>query len=127
MGAQDIAVSAEGDILVVTLSDTEERRATDERTMQQSLEIVRRRIDEAGTREPTIQRQGADRILIQVPGIGSASELKELIGTTALLTFHPVVRRGLPMARRRPEWAICYCRPSMRTRRILHSSKGPLW
>jgi preprotein translocase subunit SecD len=40
------------------------------------LEIVRRRVDEAGTREPTIQRQGADRILIQVPGIGSAQELK---------------------------------------------------
>jgi protein-export membrane protein SecD len=41
--------------------------------MQQSVEIVRRRVDEAGTREPTIQRQGADRILIQVPGIGSGA------------------------------------------------------
>ena len=49
-----------------------ERAATDDRTIQQSLEIVRRRVDEVGTREPTIQRQGADRILIQVPGIGSA-------------------------------------------------------
>ncbi|MEL7116912.1 MAG: protein translocase subunit SecD, partial [Pseudomonadota bacterium] len=48
------------------------------------------RIDEVGTREPTIQRQGSDRILIQVPGIGSAEELKRLIGTTARLTFHPV-------------------------------------
>ena len=51
-------------------------------------------MDEVGTREPTIQRQGADRILIQVPGIGSAEELKELIGTTAKLTFNPVVGRG---------------------------------
>ena len=59
--------------------------------MQQSLEIIRRRIDEVGTREPTIQRQGSDRILIQVPGIGSAAELKEIIGTTAQLTFQPVV------------------------------------
>ena len=59
--------------------------------MQQSLEITRRRIDEVGTREPTIQRQGSDRILIQVPGIGSAAELKEIIGTTAQLTFNPVV------------------------------------
>ena len=41
----------------------------------------------------SIQRQGDDRILIQVPGIGSASELKDLIGTTARLTFHPVVSR----------------------------------
>ena len=51
-------------------------------------------MDEAGTREPTIQRQGTDRILIQVPGIGSAQELKDLIGTTAKLTFHAVVSRG---------------------------------
>ena len=55
---------------------------------------IRRRVDEVGTREPTIVRQGQDRILIQVPGIGSAAELKELIGTTAKLTFNPVVGRG---------------------------------
>lgn len=93
VGANDITVRAEGDLIVVALSD-EEKLATDERTVQQSLEIIRRRIDEVGTREPTIQRQGADRILIQVPGIGSASELKEIIGTTAQLTFNPVVTRG---------------------------------
>ncbi|MEM6758221.1 MAG: protein translocase subunit SecD [Pseudomonadota bacterium] len=92
VGATDIVVSADGEVLVVTLSD-EERLASDERTVQQSLEIVRRRIDEVGTREPTIQRQGAQRILIQVPGIGSAAELKEIIGTTAQLTFNPVVTR----------------------------------
>ncbi|WP_298435681.1 protein translocase subunit SecD [uncultured Jannaschia sp.] len=93
VGQSDIDVDVTGDILTVTLSDAE-RTATDDRTMQQSLEIIRRRVDEAGTREPTIQRQGADRILIQVPGIGSAQELKELIGTTARLTFHPVVSRS---------------------------------
>jgi preprotein translocase subunit SecD len=93
VGASTLDVRAEGDTLVVTLSDAE-REATDNRTMQQSVEIVRRRVDEAGTREPTIQRQGQDRILIQVPGIGSAQELKDLIGTTARLTFHPVVGRA---------------------------------
>ncbi|MDE3028777.1 MAG: protein translocase subunit SecD, partial [Paracoccaceae bacterium] len=62
-------------------------------TMQQSLEIVRRRVDAAGTREPTIQREGTDRILIEVPGIGSADELKALIGTTARLTFNGVLGR----------------------------------
>ena len=87
----DLDVRIEGEDIVVTLSEAE-RIATDERTMRLSLEIIRRRVDEAGTREPTIQRQGADRILIQVPGIGSADELKALIGTTARLTFHPVVR-----------------------------------
>ncbi|KPA22297.1 Protein translocase subunit SecD [Shimia sp. SK013] len=91
-GATDIQVSTEGDTIIVRLSEAE-RLATDQRTVQQALEIVRRRIDEVGTREPTIQRQGTDRILIQVPGIGSASELKDIIGTTAQLTFHPVVGR----------------------------------
>ncbi len=88
-GARDLEIRSEGDEIIVTLSAAE-RTATDDRTMQQSLEIIRRRVDEAGTREPTIQRQGTDRILIQVPGIGSAAELKELIGTTARLTFHHV-------------------------------------
>jgi preprotein translocase subunit SecD len=92
-GGNDIEVTAQGDVLVVTLSEAE-RQATDERTLRQSLEIIRRRIDEVGTREPTIQRQGADRILIQVPGLGSASELKDIIGTTAQLTFQPVVGRA---------------------------------
>ncbi len=93
VGQSDITVSGDNGVLTVQLSEAE-KRATDERTMQQSLEIIRRRIDEVGTREPTIQRQGTDRILIQVPGIGSAAELKEIIGTTAQLTFQPVVGRG---------------------------------
>lgn len=93
VGQTDIDVTAEGNVLIVQLSEPE-REALDLRTLQQSLEIIRTRVDTAGTREPTIQRQGADRILIQVPGIGSATELKALIGTTAKLTFNPVVRRG---------------------------------
>ncbi|MDW4548453.1 protein translocase subunit SecD [Defluviimonas sp. D31] len=93
VGQKDLDITAEGKQLIVRLSEAE-RAATDDRTMQQSLEIIRRRIDGAGTREPTIQRQGTDRILIQVPGVGSAAELKAWIGTTAQLTFHPVVGRG---------------------------------
>ena len=97
VGTNDIEVSGSGAEMRVTLSE-EERRATDNRTIQQSLEIIRRRVDEVGTREPTIQRQGADRILIQVPGIGSAEELKALIGTTAQLGFHPVTGRTTEQA-----------------------------
>ncbi|MDA7963357.1 protein translocase subunit SecD [Ruegeria sp.] len=93
VGATDIDVRAEGDTIIVQLSEAE-KLASDDRTVRQALEIIRRRIDEVGTREPTIQRQGADRILIQVPGIGSAGELKDIIGTTAQLTFNPVVGRG---------------------------------
>jgi preprotein translocase subunit SecD len=56
----------------------------------QSLEIVRRRIDEVGTREPTIQRQGENRILVQVPGEKDPESIKRLLGQTARLTFHLV-------------------------------------
>ena len=91
-GQSTIDVTAEGNDIVVQLSEAE-KQATDGRTLQQSLEIIRRRVDEVGTREPTIQRQGEDRVLIQVPGIGSAAELKALIGTTAQLTFNAVVSR----------------------------------
>ncbi|PJF09036.1 protein translocase subunit SecD [Pseudorhodobacter sp. MZDSW-24AT] len=93
IGQNDIDVRAEGDTLVIALSAAEQE-ASDARTLQQSLEIIRRRVDEVGTREPTIMRQGDDRILIQVPGIGSAAELKSLIGTTAQLTFHTVLGRA---------------------------------
>jgi preprotein translocase subunit SecD len=92
VGQSTLDVTAEGNDIVVRLSDAE-KLATDERTIQQSLEIIRRRVDEAGTREPTIQRQGEDRILIQVPGVGSAQELKALIGQTAKLTFNAVISR----------------------------------
>ncbi len=92
VGQNDLEISVMGDEIVIQLSEAE-RTATDNRTILQSLEIIRRRVDEVGTREPTIQRQGSDRILIQVPGIGSAAELKALIGTTAKLTFNPVVGR----------------------------------
>jgi preprotein translocase subunit SecD len=92
VGESTLDVSADGSDIVVQLSEAE-KFATDDRTLKQSLEIIRRRVDEAGTREPTIQRQGEDRILIQVPGIGSAEELEILIGKTAKLTFNAVVGR----------------------------------
>lgn len=91
-GSRDIVVTSIEDTIIVELSEAE-KIATDTRTMDQSLEIIRRRVDEAGTREPTIQRQGIDRVLIQVPGIGSAEELKSIIGKTAKLTFHKVIQR----------------------------------
>jgi preprotein translocase subunit SecD len=93
VGESTLDITSQGNEITIQLSEAE-MRATDDRTMQQSLEIIRRRIDEVGTREPTIQRQGEDRILIQVPGIGSAAELKGIIGTTAKLTFNAVAPGG---------------------------------
>lgn len=56
-------------------------------TVAQAIEIVRRRVDELGTREPTIQQQGANRILVQVPGLDDPQRLKDIIGKTAKLQF----------------------------------------
>ncbi|MEM8987147.1 MAG: protein translocase subunit SecD [Pseudomonadota bacterium] len=53
-----------------------------------SIEIVRRRIDALGTKEPVIQRQGAERIIVQVPGADDPQEIIDLIGSTGKLTFH---------------------------------------
>ena len=64
------------------------QRVTD--AMSGAIETVRRRIDSFGTTEPTIARQGRDRILVQVPGIEDTAGLKKLIGKTAKLSFHAV-------------------------------------
>jgi len=56
----------------------------------QSMEVIRSRIDELGTTEPSIQRQGDTRVLVQVPGFGDSTRLKNIISQTARLTFHMV-------------------------------------
>jgi protein-export membrane protein SecD len=66
-------------------TDTRRRQA-----VEQSIEIIRRRIDETGTKEPTIQRQGQSRILVQLPGVDNPQQVKALLGRTAKLTFQMV-------------------------------------
>jgi SecD/SecF fusion protein len=58
--------------------------------LTQSIEVVGRRVNELGTTEPIIQRQGTDRILVQVPGLQDPQRLKEILGQTARLTFQMV-------------------------------------
>ncbi len=58
--------------------------------VEQSIEIVRRRIDELGTKEPVIQRQGNDRIVVQLPGLQNPEYVKTLLGKTAKMSFHLV-------------------------------------
>jgi preprotein translocase subunit SecD len=82
-------VQRDGGRIDITLTDTAATQLRNS-AIQQSLEIVRRRIDEVGTREPTIQRQGADRILVQVPGEKNPEGIKRLLGQTAKLNFHMV-------------------------------------
>ena len=64
------------------------------RAVDQSIEVLRRRIDASGTREPTIQREGNDRIVVEVPGLQDTQRLKDLLGTTAKLEFRLVAQPG---------------------------------
>src|SRR3954447_12559563 len=59
-------------------------------TIEQSIQIVERRVNQLGTVEPIIQRQGTDRILVQVPGLQDPTELKRILGKTAKMEFRMV-------------------------------------
>jgi preprotein translocase subunit SecD len=64
------------------------------RAVDQSIEVIRRRIDALGTTEPSIQREGNDRVLVEVPGLQDPERLKELLGKTAKLEFRLVADPG---------------------------------
>ena len=85
----DLDVSVDGSEVVVSLTEAgiDERKRL---AVEQSIEVVRRRVDEVGTREPVIQRQGDDRIVVQVPGLQNPEELKELFKRAAKLEFRLV-------------------------------------
>ena len=87
-GVQELDIETiEGSRLLVRLTD-EAKEHFRRDTLQKSIEVVRRRIDELGTREPVIQRQGDNRIIVQVPGESDPKRIKDLISKTAKLTFH---------------------------------------
>ena len=77
---------------IITLTPTEAglKQSVDQ-AMSAAVEVVRKRIDKMGTREPTIIRQGASRILVQVPGLSDPKKLKDQLGQTAKLEFKLVV------------------------------------
>jgi preprotein translocase subunit SecD len=89
-GQRSLDITTEGGSLVrLTLTEpaiTERIR----QSVEQSIQIIERRVNELGTVEPLIQRQGVDRILVQVPGLQDPTRLKELLGKTAKLDFRMV-------------------------------------
>jgi preprotein translocase subunit SecD len=85
----------DGQRIVLTQTDAGVNQAIDD-AMASATEVVRRRIDELGTREPTIIRQGDTRIVVQVPGLQDPDELKALVGQTAQLEFKLVDLNALP-------------------------------
>jgi preprotein translocase subunit SecD len=88
----DVEASPDG-VIRVTVTDagiTDKSR----KAVEQSIEVIRRRVDALGTREPSIQRQGDDRVLVQVPGLQDPETLKEILGKTAKLEFRLVADPG---------------------------------
>jgi preprotein translocase subunit SecD len=85
-------VSKDG-VLTLTFTDVGIKKIKDQ-TIGQSIEIVRRRVDETGTREPAIQRQGDSRIIVQLPGVEDPGRIKDILGKTAKLTFHLVAEKS---------------------------------
>ncbi len=119
-GGLDLSVNAsENGVITIepTLPGLQHRV---ESAVSRSIEVIRRRIDPEGTTEATIQAEGQDRLLIQVPGL-APSEVKARIGTTAKLTFQIVDTSDNPGRSRRPT----VCRQTIsccRTRSILGSN-----
>ena len=85
-GGYDMDVTRDGDTVTLTVTDPGLAHRMNSAN-QASIENIRRRVDAFGTTEPSIQREGRDRVLVQVPGISDVERLKTLIGETGKLEF----------------------------------------
>ncbi|MBR1825828.1 MAG: protein translocase subunit SecD [Alphaproteobacteria bacterium] len=102
---------------ILTLNYNEQAMAVlKNRVIDQSISIVRRRIDELGTKEPIIQGQGSDRILVQLPGVQNPESVKILLGKTAKMDFHLVDETTNVMQAKRGKIA--------KTSRLINGSEG---
>jgi SecD/SecF fusion protein len=86
-----------GTQIVLEADDSPDRRV-DGDTVARTLEVLRRRVDQLGVTEPTLQRSGERRIIVELPGVYDPAEAVEVIGRTAQLTFHPVLGLAEPAA-----------------------------
>jgi SecD/SecF fusion protein len=86
-----------GTQIVLEAKDSPDRRV-DGDTVARTLEVLRRRVDQLGVAEPTLQRSGERRVLVELPGVYDPAEAVEVIGRTAQLTFHPVLGLTEPAA-----------------------------
>ena len=82
----DVATRPDGSLSLTMNQAALQARAAG--AVQQSIEIVRRRIDATGVLDPQITRQGDNRIVVQLPGVDDPNRIKQLLGTTAKMTFH---------------------------------------
>ncbi|MFZ2587183.1 MAG: protein translocase subunit SecD [Alphaproteobacteria bacterium] len=93
-----VVVTGEGTTgnIAVTLTETAQTELLT-RAMQQTLQVLRSRVDEFGVAEPLVQRQGANRVIVQLPGAKDTARAKASIGRTAMLTFHLVDDQANPL------------------------------
>jgi len=89
-----VDIDSDGDKITLSYSEKQREEMVAD-ALTRSIEIVRRRIDALGTKEPSIQTQGGKYILIQLPGVDNPEHIKELIGQTAKMTFH-LVNENIP-------------------------------
>lgn len=85
-GAKELSIENNDNTIFIQFNDRFLKRIN-KNAVEQSLEIIRSRIDQIGTKEPNIVAQGEDRILVELPGIKNPKEIKDLIGKTAKLVF----------------------------------------
>ncbi|OLP42320.1 protein translocase subunit SecD [Rhizobium oryziradicis] len=92
-GSSDLAMTGAGSQIIVALTDAGlADRVT--AAVDQSLEIIRKRVDQVGVAEPTIQRAGTDRVVVQLPGVQDPKRLRDLLGSTAKMSFHLMANPG---------------------------------
>ena len=84
-----VDIESKGSVIKLSYSEKQRDEMVQD-ALARSIEIVRRRIDALGTKEPSIQSQGGKYILVQLPGVDNPEHIKELIGQTAKMTFHLV-------------------------------------
>ncbi len=93
-GNRDIDITEQSDGLVTLIYTEAGINERIRRAIEQAIEVLRRRVDALGTTEPNIQRQGVDRILVQVPGLQDPQRLKDILGRTAKLEFRLLAREA---------------------------------
>ncbi|MBD9444863.1 MULTISPECIES: protein translocase subunit SecD [unclassified Rhizobium] len=94
-GQSDLSVTTSGSNILVAFSPAGIAANVDS-AVQQSLEVIRQRVDQVGVAEPTIQRIGGNRVLVQLPGAQDPSRLRQLLGSTAKMSFHMLSPNNAP-------------------------------
>jgi protein-export membrane protein SecD len=99
VGAKQYQMAEPGNGMITLRMTDAYKTQTKQQILDQSIEVVRRRIDALGTREPGITRQGEDRILVEVPGLQNPEQLKTILGKTAKMTFQLVDETADPSSK----------------------------